>query len=783
MFVQSLLLYLLLFTLLLPIIVVGIIILRKTSSIERFELLFPVGSILGILLFTFSLNIVSFFVKGLTSVILSYLILIFLAVSIYFKKGLLKVVFPNGKSLILYIISLLFWGAFFIWKSNYALIGSDTNLYYAIAHTFIKGNFPPLTPWQPNLPLAYHLGAFELLGAFYLLTGLSFQFLHLVFSTLFIFFSVQIFIWIWGKYNSLLSFLFANLSAFVGFVSLGFFYLLLPSLSINLPNIHNINEFILFLRNLPTVNQSIEVYGAPINLDTLIYFIFHAFGLSIFLSIVAILVHFKKNNSLGTWIILAISMCALALVSESIFVAVVPAVFVSFILIEKNNKTFLKNRIPLVILGVLTIFIILFQGGIITSAVSHPKMNEESIIVFPRKDDIKEDFISYHFYQEISKMLPINVQWLSLGWFHVGVDLLILVNILLLTKLKVEFKHFILLLTFFISGFTSLIAYNILVPKFLVANGNRFLSFSFFTFSLVICFSLIHVIGLMKTNNLLKKIFLTFFILWLFIPTIVPPLALLSKTRFGENKLIPGREQTTLGIEWIKNNLSYDSSIIILDIRAPHPSGQSRAMLQAGVFAPIFPGDYKAYTIEASPEYFDIVYYLSPSALKKLGIEYLLIDNSFFDTFPEERKEDLANQKYFQKIFDNSKDTENWEKIYIVTDDYLTKGKELEGSFSQYVNLFPNDRKIYIDNEENFNPSYLRRALIFSLRDKDLYYLPQSGVYLNVEADIRKSHPLKENVYDFLVLGKQTNPKDICNCQTKLIWKGLMSEVYVWQKI
>lgn len=780
MFAQSLYFYLLLFAFLLPIIIAGIIILRKTSSIERFELLLPVGSILGILLFTFILNITSFYIKGLPGAIFSYLVLISLSILIYLKRGLSKVLYPNGKLLLLYIASLGFWGILLIWKGNYALIGSDTNLYYAVAHTFIKGNFPPMTPWQPDLPLFYHLGASELLGAFYLFTGLSFQFLHLIFSTLFILCSVQIFIWIWGRHKDLLSFLLANLAGLVVFVSFGFLYLLLPNFSIHLPNIHNLNEFIIFLRNLPSVNQSIEVYGAPINLDALIYFIFHAYGLSIFLSIVSILIYYKKNNSLITWAILSVGLSTLALVSESIFVATAPAVFVGVLLIEEAKGTIFKNLRSLILLGVVTIIVMLFQGGIITSVISPSKIKDESIVVFPSKEDIKEDFTSYHYHQGISKTLPINDEWLSLYWFHVGVDLLILMNILILIKLKSEYKHFILLLTLFITGFTSLFAYNVLVPKFLVANGNRFLSFSFLTFSLVVCFFLIHLISSPNRGNLLKKIFLTAFVLWLFIPTILPPLALLSKTRFGENKLIPRKEQTTIGVEWIKNNLSYNSRVAVLDVRAPHPSGMARVMVQAGVFAPVFPPEFRAYTIEASPEYIDIAYYLSPKVIKKFKVDTLLIDSHYYENADKFIKMRLNDKKYFKVLFEKTNPDKSWERVLKVQSEYYNL-PESEGTLDQ-LSKITLIGKIYIDNEENFNPSFLRRPLIFTLRNRDLYFLPQSGVYLNVEADINWHEPKENKKYDYLVLSKTTDPFDICQCEAELIWKGVLDKVYLWKR-
>lgn len=776
MLFQTLIFWLLFLLNLVPLLITGIIVLRKTTSLARIELILPVGSVLGLTIFTFFLNSLAFLIKGPTVVITAYLSTICLGLFVhkFIKSRDDRIEFLHGRDLVLWFLSILGWGGLIFWKAAHALIGSDTNLYYSVAHSFIRGNFPPLTPWQPDLPLAYHLGASELLGAFYLFTNLNFQFLHLFLSAFFILCAVQIVIWIWDRHKHFFSLLIANLVAVMIFISFGFFYLIIPNFSINLPKINNVHELVLWLRDLPTVNQAIEVYGAPINLDGLIYFIFHAFGIAIFLSLVTMLIYYKKDNSLVTWTFLSVGLLTLALVNESIFVAAVLAVLVGILLTEKGNL--FKKPIQYLLLGTVTILTILFQGGIITSAIFPTKSIEKSIIAFPQKQDLKENFTEYHYNQEISKMLPTKLEWGGLLWFHVGVDLLMLVDILLLLKLKVEPRQFILLITLFIAGFTSLIGYNILVPKFLVANGNRFLSFSFLTFSLVICLFLIQIVKSLKEYETLKKVFVTAFILWLFIPTVFPPLALLSKTRFGKNMMVLKPQASNEAVEWIKKNLPYSSKVIVLDSRTPHPSGMARALIEAGVFAPIFPGQFRAYTIEASPEYFDIAYFLSPSAMQKLKADILLVDNDFFETLPEIRKKQLNDSEYFTKIFDTRR-----EKIYRVKQEYLANGSEMEGTFEQMINVVPKKGKIYIDNEENFNPSYLRRALIFSLRDKDLYYLPQSGVYLNVEADIN-SHELKENKkYDFLVLSKITNPLDVCQCRTDLIWKGMKEEIYLWQ--
>lgn len=777
---------------LLPILISGILIIRKTTNLGRIELILPVGNILGLIIFTFFLNIVAFLMRGYVGIIIAYSLTICLGLSFnrFIKSKEEKIDFPKGMEFLFWILSIFGWGGFIFWKSAYALIGSDTNLYYAIAHSFVKGNFPFLTPWQPDIPLSYHTGASELLGAFYFFSGLDFQFLHLIFSAIFIFCAVQIVVWLMKRHDTVMGFLLANLATAVTFISFGFIYITWFILPFQLPTTSNINQLIIWLRNLPTVNQAIEVYGAPINLDALIYFIFHAYGIAIFFSLVALLLNCSRERPLMGWIVICIGLASLALVNESLFTAVLPALLLGIFLVELKERTLFKHLKALFLLLVLTILVVLFQGGIISSTIRSPANTnkffssaiEKSVIVFPKKEDIKDDFIGYHSGQEMSKILPLKTERFPLRWFHVGVDLLLVLSLITVFMIKSNFSHSILIKILFMAGLSSLVAYNVIVPKFLVANGNRFLSASFLFFSLLLCLSLIPIWGNIK-KSLPKKILFPIFIGWIFIPTTLPPLALLSKTRFGENKLTPKLLQSSPGILWLRNNINFNARVMVLDKNAPHPSGQARALVEAGVFAPTFYGNFRAFTIEASPEYIDIAYYLSPRALRKLKISTLLIDSTFYDTIPEFRRKQLGNKEYFNQIFDNSNNLTDWEKIYSVKDNYLSNGGELEGTFASLEEVMFNRGKIYIDNEENFHPSFLRRAIIFSLRKKELYFLPQSGVYLNVEVDIPFKLPRKEGDYDYLVLSKNTDPKNICSCNNELIWKGLKGEVHLWKKV
>lgn len=782
MFFQTLYFWLLLLLFLIPILIVGIIILRKTTAIDRFEILIPTGSVFGISIFTFLINILSFITPGKLAVKLAYLLLILVGVFVYklnSKNSSLN--FPSKKTLLFYLISNLAWASFIFWKGSRALIGSDTNLYYSIAHTFIKGNFPPQTPWQSDLPLSYHLGASELLGAFHFLTNLSFEFLHIFFACFFIFLSSQIIIWIWKRHESFLSFVGGNLIAGAVFVSFGFFKLAVPVFPIQIPQISNLHQLFLWIRNLPTVNQSIEVYGAPVNLDVLIYFIFHAFGLALTLSLVSIIFFTIKRRLLLSWVILLLGLLALSIINESIFVISAPALILANFLNEIRNKRLLKDLKHIILALVCSAVLVIFQGGIITNSIFPPKGMEKTILIFPDKSEIRQDFISYHHYQQISKKIPQRQEWLPFSWFHIGPDILIFIAVISFIFVRFSVQQKVLLSTLLIMGISSLFAYNFIVPKYLVANGNRFLSFAFISLSLFILFVFQKLFDIFSRKLWLKYIVLTLLTLFIFIPTILPPTLLLTKTRFGENKLIPETEQASSAIVWMKDNLTFNSRVVVLDAATPHPSGQARAMVQAGVFAPVFTSDFRAYTIEASPQYLDIAYFLSPKALKELKIDTLLVDSNYYEKIDSLVKDYLKDESFFKIIYEKENSDKTWEKVFKIKQEYYSLEKD-EGTLGQ-LTMIPLTGKIYIDNEENFNPSYLRRAIIFSLRNHDLYFLPQSGVYLNVEVDIPFNYPSDKQNYKYLVLSKKTNPATVCDCKPNLIWMGLKDEIYLWERV
>lgn len=754
-----------------PIIFTGIFLVRRFSTLNRLELIFPAGVGIGFSLFIFILNFFFHFFKGEGGILLAYsvILILFFILIFKFRNKLFEPI--NKKFFLLWILSIIVWGSFLIWKLDHPLIGGDTRVYYPIASSFIKGNYPPVTPWQPDVPLSYHLGTFELLGALQFLSNFSYDFLHLYLAFLFIFSAIQIVIWITGRHTEITSFLLANLAAIVGFICFGFFKVALPRIPVHIPIVHTLNEFIIWMRSFPKAEGSMETYGVVTSVDSLLYVIFHATGLIVFLSLLVFVLFMNKRNFLG-WLIFLMALSSLALIDESIFTATFPAFFLALFFQIK------KVKIVLIFL-VISIFIAL-QGGVISNSLLPPKGADRSVVLFPRIDDISGDFVGHQINSIRSKLFVTDEKLGSFVWFNVGADLSLALALILILQVKVDSRNKLLFAIFFMGALFALVTYLIVIPKYIISNSNRILGLTFWFSGILIAWSLIPIMDAIKQKKSFIKFSFYTTIILISIPTVLPPLTSLSLTRFGEDRLIPKEVNLSPTEMWMKNNLKFEDRTLILDGHTPHPSGIIASMTNTGISSPVFAGGFRTYTVEPGPEFTDVAYSLSPEALKKLKISYLVINQEFFERLPDIRKDQLKDSEYFSIVFNNSL-KDGWVKIYKVSPPFLDVG-EISGTLSELDRIAPMDGNYFIDNEKNFTLDYLRRPVIFTLRKRNLHFEAGSGVYQHVETPINFSGLDKNNNYNYFVLSKKITPKDICNCSYKVMWSGLNNEVYLYKK-
>lgn len=549
-----------------PIWWLGFLLARRSSSTRRSELLVTIALPTGIGIYIFILNLISFLVRGTLGIYFSFLLVASLIICLSRIKTK-DLNFPKIRTSLLFVLSVAVWGGFLLWKIGHAIFGGDISLYYAIAKTFARGNFPIMSPWQADLPVKYHYGASILLGAMQIFTGFEFIFLHSVLALFTILSSIIFLIWFLKRHNNIFSLAFYQIVPIVGLITVGCFFTFWPIFPIKLPAIHRINDFVIWGRALPSVHLSFETYGATITLGLFTYFIFQAVSLSIFLALLFFLIYPSHNNTKLYFITLFSLLASLALTNESTFVPalIVAFVFTFFRLIKekKLKKTFLSAFIISILFGI----IILFQGGIITDSILHEE--KSSIILFPGLQNPPYDFSGYHHNQEASKLFKIKDEWKPFRWYHFGLKWYYAVIFLACLYLirKHRDKKFATFLMFVMSGAISSFMYNNVVPRYLPANGNRLLSASYDFLGIAIAIAFVTFIEDLFQKDIKKAlIILSITTIFIFIPSTVPMTLQYSLSRFGENRLLHPKKVVLHGaLLWLEENTKPYERVLNLD--------------------------------------------------------------------------------------------------------------------------------------------------------------------------------------------------------------------------
>ncbi|MBI3103875.1 hypothetical protein HYZ05_02960 [Candidatus Daviesbacteria bacterium] len=735
----------------------GITITKRVLSTRRAEIILPAGCLFGISLFLFLINFSAHFIKGwplFYSAVIIQLLLTFIIVKLI-KTNPLE--FPQGKQRIAWFVTLFFWGAFFLIITNTSPFnGSDNTFYFTQASVFLRGDFPIHTPWQPDYVSYSHLGISQLLAAVRFLTGGSYHFIHAVLALISLFCSIQIITWIlFSKKSS--NILLFSLSGFIGFISLGAFMIVWPS-KLALPNLDN--GILNWLNKLP----SIEISNASAGfLDPLIYILHRLVSTSIFLSLIPLLLYPNRKNLL-TSLVLIISIASIALLDESVLISILPAIFlVSFFCFERKIKLWILTTLAI-------LFIISFQGGIIKEAILNRYHTGSGILIFPadNPNNPYENFRSLRLHSQASTLFEDLPRFQPFRWLQIGIiwqllALLIIVVFYLTKKKDYEFNTILALIL--ISSLSALIAYHGLVPKLFHTNGWRFLAISYQLSGIGIGF---FIINWWLSHQGKKYIVLKILILWILIFSLVPPFARLFPRRSDLSWFKIVQEIKRPSFEWIKNNLPVEKRIVALTDGNTIPSTNMDLATQIGVFTPVFGPDLRAYeNFDAGPSYVDLYYTLNPGILKNLKVEYLMINNFYYSSLPNLRKQDLLNPDYFQKVYSDPTET-----ILKVLPSYIENSQTLSGTLEELARIAPSDGSIYIDQDS----IEFYRAMVMTLRERDIY-----GAH-NYWSRIEGKIPILGNLdhYDYLILRQGKDPKSICNCDPEVIWEGFGNGLKLW---
>ena len=772
-------------TFLIPLTWFGIVVIRRSVNVYRFELLTPLGFLFGLSSYIFFLNVFSFVFKPPLSIPVSYLFLVLVAflVSRFTKSKALD--FPKGKNLILVMVSLLFWFAILFFLIGKKIIfGGDIHLYYAIAKTFSTGNFPLVSPWQPDLSVGYHYGGSILLGAINWFTGLPFEFIHRFLAFAILLALVHTLLYFIKRHTNVFSLIIYFLIPVTFVFITGIFMLVFPVFPLSFPAVSNIRELLLWLSQLPSVHISFETWGAPVTVGLIVYFLHQFIALSQFTLLLVLIIRFAKKKRIFAYVAIAITVLSTAITNEAVFLPGLFVVILGVLVKEISGKTFRKNFALLLVLGAVCTLILVFQGGIVTDILLGKNAHlSKSISFYLPWSQIPPSLTAYHTIQQSSKVFKVSNLWYPLKYIHVGFLLIyplafILVAWSVLKKDKNRLVYFLLL----IAAFCATLSYNYIVPRFKPADGNRSMILAYQFLGLIFTLFTVHILESDRNSNRFRFFIAGAFFVWVFGFSFLQPFAELYSQASHANLLKPVVEATPPIFGWISNNLPSSSRFLVVDAQAPSSQRNTEFMEKAGVLVPTFSSEYRAYTLESGPEYTDLVYTLNPSLMSKFGIRYLFIDPKGYANLPESRKDDLANLTYFTLVYEDRNGSNS--RVYKVEDKYLDTGENLGGTFDELLSLVPDGDSVYIDTWEHESPwDQLRKSVIFTFKDRNPVFVWGPGAYLNVLADISGRPPKEGDRYDYLVLFKDTSPNDVCKCKADLVWSGIGNNVNLWKVI
>ena len=232
---------------------------------------------------------------------------------------------------------------------------------------------------------------------------------------------------------------------------------------------------------------------------------------------------------------------------------------------------------------------------------------------------------------------------------------------------------------------------------------------------------------------------------------------------------------------WIRNNIPVDKKIIMLTDVSPTSSSNTDLVIKAGTLTPVWTSEYLATGFDTNPTYSDIFYTLNPQLLKILKIDYVVIGDQYLTQLAKispKRISDIKNPDFFQPI---THDSQSGYRILRVLPKYLSEGENLNGTFYELTNIAPKIGSYFMEGYPSIDFGFHRSAQL-ALYDREIYYdINKAPLYAFVIDVALKYYEAHKGEYDYLILGKNTDPKKFCNCSPKLLWEGLGNGIKLWK--
>lgn len=754
-------------------------VITRTITLENNRLvLLPVSQIIGVTLYIFLLNITSKIFHGKIGIILSLLELIFLTFYLYMKhKRQWTKLNPIPRNQKLITLLLIFTVIIFSFYKMFTILPTgDSSMQWAYAASFARGNYPLMTPWQPDLIPNYHLGAYFFEGALFSLTGVSFLLIHTFFNTFFLIAGSLMLLFLFWKNKGFISNFWAIISVLIFFLAFGVITIVLPNFSSQIQ--------IIDFSKLKDIIPAKGTAGASlVDLSGLSYLPARSLSLSLAL----VLLYFIKTTfkkKLLKILTLSILLSVCALVEESIFLPLMLVLVFIFILsclpFLPKIAYIAKSRKLLISIIAITTVIVVFQGGFLTNKIFNRQENTSFYkIISPLSNpNFLPNEIFRNFYLTTQSPLPYT------SWFA-PTPLLLVLTLIIYSYLKKD--PMVGLIGLFV--FISFTLFRVVEYEPCPECSARFLSFGNIATGLGISYVISNI--LINLSNKTRLIFISIFIIFVLMPTISPDIhyeynIIKQGIKNGEVKTIFAVKNT---IPWLKNLIPVNERIIVIDMGFPSPGG-SLEFQYNGLYTIVGPQYTRVIRPQPGIEFFDLALTLNPSLFIQTETNYIYIQSGSvgYKQLPQFRKDDLENSKYFQILqsqdVTGSAGKNEFSRLYKVLPLYLDPhigGKEIhEGRLDELRNIIPKNSTVYLSDYGD-TPELLsfwfRMAAAYAMKEHNLIMNTSQTAYQVIETTFNRRNPKEGEIYDYYILPPDQKPE----FSAEMIWSNILASA--WRRI
>lgn len=762
----------------------GFVVVRTIIKEQDSFILLPVSQIIGVTSYIFLLNVISKIVQGKTGIIISTVTLIAFTIFIYlkYKSDWVKLNPLRGKSKLLFFFIIFVILILSSLKMFTMLPAADATMQWAYAASFARGNYPLMTPWQPDLAPNYHLGAYFFEGALFSLTGSLFVLIHTIFN-IFLLFSgsllVIFLLWKRGPFAKPWS-IFAVLLFFIAY---GVIIVAFPNFSQTQPiGLSELRE---------AIPAKGEAEASLVNLNALSFLPARSLSLSIALVILYFIKTPFRKNFLKI-LTLSLLLSITALIEESMFIPlmlVLISIFIISLFSLIPKIAYVANyRKSLLMIIILTATIVISQGGFITDNLFRVKRETAAFRIL-------NPFSDYFYAQRVKLSmklftdLPIksNLPVPFSGWL-IPSPLWFILILLIYSYIKKDS------LTGCIALF-SIIAFALFLGteyKYCSGCSIRIHSFG----NIALGFGIFYIIIDLLKNSSRKTNLIALFLFAIFV--LIPSI---TADVLYQNQLINKGLQDKLATiilsnndpspknaiaKWAKDNIPANERIIVVDTEFPSPAG-SLGFQFYGLHTILGPQYIRVNRQEPGVEFFDLALTLNPSLFAKTNTKYVYIesDSIAYKQLPQIRKDDLNNSNFFKvlRFIENNNSSYRLLRVLPLYSDAKLGGKEInEGRLDQLGSLIPGDASVYLSDygsPPKFLNFWYRMPFAYYLGDGNhdlVMNIPQT-TYQVIEMVLKRRMVKEGAIYDYYILSSTEKP----DFQAKLIWSNIFASV--WKRI